>query len=387
MFQALATMAPQIDAAYERLADYGVDPTPEAVRVLFAAIAAADSFDPDAGAIRGNVGKSLNAYVSACATYRRTAAIDGQTEPTTDTGVPIDLSSTGDWDGHAFHAYVTTAQAWSATEHAVKRERGKKGTSVKVVRRGAAYVIGSTAGTSGDDHGMLDGCDTLVHHYGRRMAHGWDAIGIAKMTSAMFPEIPAMIGSEAVAWSEIVPADVSSTDVHGVAVHSADATGYLTCTSAIVDAVTGPARGGSRKVVAWPTRNTIRKARARTNDPEGNDVELVAPASDLEHVWVGHTLVKRPPVKHARTARAARTVGAYRADTLSHALAALEGRTVEPGQRVTVSGDTWSLTVRRSAAAKRAWHARVKRDGAEPVEVRNGASLGAILTRVATVTA
>lgn len=389
MIQTLANLADAMVWAHDKLDEYGAPFVPEAVATLFAAYEAADSFDAEAGAITGNPGKSLAMFVDRAATYARTMAIANQTDPTPDNGTPINLAPTGDWDDRAFHAAITASEVWQARQHETVSRRSNSGrTLTKVTRRGVASVQGDTRGTvtlNDDEWRSLDGCTVTLEHVGaRRTRIGWDALGVIRATKLLYraDEVPAMIGTDAVAWSEVIPGDASSTDVHGVARHTGDASGYLTLTSAMSDALQGPERAREGRM-AWASRTTLRKPARRRTDPVDDGTRLVGAHVDPELLWHGHRLVKRAPAVKRGAVRATRTVGAFRADTLDAALDSMRGVQLDAGERATFTAGDWSLTVTRGKGARKAWSARAKRDGADAVAVKGSVSGAACADRLA----
>lgn len=378
MIQTLANMADAMLWAKDKLEEYGAPFIPEAVSTLFAAYEAADSFDGEAGAITGNAGKSLAMFVARAETYARTMAIAAQTDPTPDNGAPLDLDPTGDWDDRAFHVAVTASEIWQARQHETVTRRSNSGrTNVKVTRRGVASVIGAIDGP--------DGCGTALAHVGaRRTRTGWDALGVIRATKLLYraDEVPPMIGTDAVAWSDIIAGDASTTDVHGVARHTGDASGYLTLTSALSEALQGPERAREGRMT-WQARTSLRKPARRRTDPVDDGTRLVGAHVDSERLWHGHRLVRRAPAVKRGAVRATRTVGAFRADTLDAALDAMRGAQLAAGERATFAAGDWSLTVTRGKSTRKAWSARAKRDGAEAVAVTGSVSGAACADRLA----
>lgn len=338
--------------ATERCADYGVDPTP------------------------GNV-----AFVAAV--YNSPQHADGR---------PVDRD------------------AWAGRNHAETVKRSRKGATSKIIRaRGRAFVIGAH-----DIPVLLDVCGRHDHD-GKRLGMlrgGWSTLAVQRATDQLYRgQIPDMLGTDVESWAEVIHADRSATDVHGVAVHRSDVAGYLNVTSATRGVLVTDRRTSGGKV-SWPTRLSIRKPAKRASDPvpavrataiDGAHLAaiptdtpdwhavrvlpVIAGHVDRDRMWIGHRLVNRDAAKHARTATAARTVGAFRADSLAMALDAMGTTSLAAGERATFTADDWTLTITRGKSDRKAWSARARRGDDPAIAVKGAATSSAVATRLRNATA
>lgn len=239
------------------------------------------------------------------------------------------------------------ADTWSARQHDVKTSRTTKGaTTSKVTKRGSAFVVGS--------HDI----PVLLEMSGRKLRGGWSTLAVQRATDRLYPQLPKLLGTDVMAWQQVVHTDRS-------------------------DAASGKAGESGDTRITWPARMSLRKPAKRASDPIETPSHLIAAHDDPERIWHGHRLVVRKPARSHYVKRAARTIGAYRTDTIGHALDALRTIDLAKGQRVTFTGVDWNLMVTRGMRATKPINATVRRDGAETITLRNSTSPAAIADRIA----
>lgn len=202
--------------------------------------------------------------------------------------------------------------AWSANVHTVKVGRGKKGPTRLVVGRTVAPVIGRTdvdaygrpiLATPADGspdvacaswaaaqmltRGLSPDVDDTdrVH----RMRIGVRSIDVQRIADRAYAldvaagTLPALLGTDAMAWDETVRADRSQRSTV-----SLSGLGAIAAQSA--------ANGTQTVRLSWPTRYRI-TVRRRKSDPttitEGNVTHLVAPAATADRLFIGHRAIDR----------------------------------------------------------------------------------------------
>lgn len=270
---------------------------------------------------------------------------------------------------------------WDARKHAVITRRTQKGTSTqRVTRGGVAFVIGA--------HDI----PTLLAMCGRKVRGGWDVLAVRRATDVLYrhDHVPALAGTELRAFAEVIPGDVATAaEMVGAGSHTCDTAGYLNVTSAVRDIVAGERRDRPETRLRWPTRVTLRKPTPRKGERETWGAALVTSADRDDRVHVGATTIDRPTRarRNGQARREARTIAAYRVETIDAMIDALRATTIAPGERVTFSGDDFRATITRGRSAAAKYNARVVCDGADPVSIRGSRSVGAVADRVAILAA
>lgn len=282
----------------------------------------------------------------------------------------------------------------------LKVSRGKRGTSKVAKLAGRAPVMGSTDG----DYGRIPA--SIAQHAIaelRTLAGGFiDGGRLAVLTDAIYgDDIPPLIGAETFSWSEVVP---MSIDGLAVTVDRFRNVGLSGGASARLDRAVGPEyrthdddprdfpttwqTNDTDIGRAWPTRRRLRTPRLRKGEVRerfapfvvsaDGDItvtrELLAPAADIDHAFIGHRHYVRPVTRRAkRTARKAQTtiVTLPASVPLPMALApTLEG--LKPGKRVAWRHGDASGTATMSASGR----VNVRGGG---VIVRSGRSVSAVV--------
>lgn len=285
----------------------------------------------------------------------------------------------------SYHAAIKTDQAppraaspapdpFTGDQHAVRKGHNRKGSTRKVVGRGTSYVSGPDPVTGRD----------MVRLPGSVLASIADAWAAREGV-----DLEPLMGTDNLAFSEVIHAGVGAVDAYGVARHRADVTDGLAGLPrqavaafrlrAVYGAETGEDSYGRQMVrpelASWPTRLVVRRmGRPRTSDPvdvttvhapepgaEGPTAivtRLVAASADRERLFVGHAAVRRsggrsgtsqatPDADAARVAADAVKLAARRADASPEELAIADALSVEDDGDVAVSLPGVTITVRR----------------------------------------
>lgn len=186
--------------------------------------------------------------------------------------------TTGDTDQHQ-----GAPDGYDRVKAITRTVRSRKGVTYQdVVMHGRGYVQGSAERRSATFHGpTLPGRCTMsaraLQHAietAPRAVNGTDAVSLARLADVAYPDVPRLIGADVLSFAEFGTWDP--------------------------DRARTPRKGPG-------TRYRLPTVRARSGEIR-EPFELLAPAADPDHVWIGHRHVRRSiTVRAERAKRAKRT--------------------------------------------------------------------------------
>lgn len=194
----------------------------------------------------------------------------------------------------------------AATRSVIVRKRSKRGTYSRVARYGQTLVSGDSRPTQ--ESLVVESALTILFRLAAteqcRRGHGlYDGIGIARVATASY-SLPTLIGGEQKSYSEVLPDDISLALRGESYSYGSWTTGpYDGLTRHNVKVARFPI---SRESLPWPRERDGENLSVRY-DISSRTARLVAPASDTEHLFVGHRRTVRPStVRGKRVARVVR---------------------------------------------------------------------------------